>query len=89
LVSSAFLLQPIILICSARHFVATKFWCDLVEVERCRTSFAWCGNRKKELDLRRLRFETCKMNDIDPKAWLADLLPWNRRSERRQSAVAA
>ena len=91
-----------------------EFWCDLVEVDqllcrgrlkkRCRTSFAWCGNRKKELDLRRLRFETCKMNDIDPTAWLADilarlpdhpankvadLLPWNRRSARRQSAVAA
>ena len=89
-----------------------EFWCDLVEVDqllcrdrlkkRCRTSFAWCGNRKKELDLRRLRFETCKMNDIDPSLAcrllarlpdhpankVADLLPWNRRSARRQSAVA-
>jgi transposase len=48
--------------------------------------------------------ETCKMNDIDPQAWLADilarlpdhpankvadLLPWNWRSARQQSAVAA
>jgi len=48
--------------------------------------------------------ETCKMNDVDPQAWLADvlarlpdhsaskvadLLPWNWRSARQQSAVAA
>ena len=48
--------------------------------------------------------ETCKMNDVDPQAWLADvlarlpdhpankvadLLPWNWRSTRQQSAVAA
>jgi transposase len=48
--------------------------------------------------------ETCKMNDIDPQAWLADilarlpdhpankvadLLPCNWRSARQQSAVAA
>jgi len=47
---------------------------------------------------------TCKMNDIDPQAWLADvlnqlpdhpanklvdLLPWNWRPARQQSAVAA
>jgi transposase len=48
--------------------------------------------------------ETCKMNDVDPQAWLADilarlpdhpankvvdLLPWNWRAARQQSAVAA
>jgi transposase len=48
--------------------------------------------------------ETCKMNDVDPQAWLADvlarlpdhpankvadLLPWNWRSARQQSAVVA
>jgi len=48
--------------------------------------------------------ETCKMNDVDPQAWLADvlarlpdhpankvadLLPWSWRSARQQSAVAA
>jgi transposase len=48
--------------------------------------------------------ETCKMNDVDPQAWLADilarlpdhpankvadLLPWNWRPTRQQSAVAA
>jgi transposase len=48
--------------------------------------------------------ETCKMNDVDPQAWLADilarlpdhpankvadLLPWNWRPARQQSAVAA
>jgi transposase len=48
--------------------------------------------------------ETCKMNDVDRQAWLADvlarlpdhaankvadLLPWNWRSARQQSAVAA
>ena len=48
--------------------------------------------------------ETAKLNDIDPQAWLADvlarlpdhpakrinaLLPWNWRQARRQSAVAA
>jgi hypothetical protein len=47
---------------------------------------------------------TCKMNDIDPQAWLADvlnrlpdhpanklvdLLPWNWRPARQQNAVAA
>ncbi len=48
--------------------------------------------------------ETCKMNDLDPQAWLTDvlgrlpdhpankvddLLPWNWRSARQQSAAAA
>ena len=48
--------------------------------------------------------ETCKVNEVDPQAWLADvlarlpdhpankvadLLPWNWRSARQQSAVAA
>jgi transposase len=48
--------------------------------------------------------ETCRMNDVDPQAWLADvlarlpdhpaskvadLLPWNWRANQKQSSVAA
>ena len=48
--------------------------------------------------------ETCKMNDVDPQAWLADvlarlpdhpankvadLLPWNWKANQQSNAVAA
>jgi transposase len=50
------------------------------------------------------RIETCKMNDVDPQAWLADvlarlpdhpankvadLLPWNRKANHQSKAAVA
>jgi hypothetical protein len=60
-------------------------WPRLPHEQRRRTSVARCGGRKKELDLRDsdagahraavyTLIETCKMNDVDLQAWLADVL---------------